>query len=236
MGLEKLHPFDAGKWGKVISFLKEEKLLSDGMLVEAREASDEDLLVVHTRRYLNELKWSFAVATITEIPPVIFLPNFLVQRKVLKPLRTQTGGTIMVEASTTAPVTEAEASVPTRTSHWPSSFCLSEWRASPEPLSLISMPIRAMGMNGTSWVTSACTSWMCITAISTPGTASPSRPSGGRWSWSGARRTTSTWIKWRGTSRKPSRSTCRTWSCTTQAPTSLRATALGGCPSAPRAS
>ncbi|XP_057362105.1 histone deacetylase 11 isoform X1 [Manis pentadactyla] len=95
MGLEKLHPFDAGKWGKVISFLKDEKLLSDGMLVEAREASDEDLLVVHTRRYLNELKWSFAVATITEIPPVIFLPNFLVQRKVLKPLRTQTGGTIM---------------------------------------------------------------------------------------------------------------------------------------------
>lgn len=34
----------------------EEKLLSDGMLVEAREASEEDLLVVHTRRYLNELK------------------------------------------------------------------------------------------------------------------------------------------------------------------------------------
>ncbi|XP_025127918.1 histone deacetylase 11 isoform X2 [Bubalus bubalis] len=95
LGLEKLHPFDAGKWGKVISFLKEEKLLSDSMLVEAREASDEDLLVVHTRRYLNELKWSFAVATITEIPPVIFLPNFLVQRKVLRPLRTQTGGTIM---------------------------------------------------------------------------------------------------------------------------------------------
>ncbi|XP_069906089.1 histone deacetylase 11 isoform X1 [Oryctolagus cuniculus] len=96
MGLEKLHPFDAGKWGKVINFLKEEKLLTDSMLVEAREASEEDLLVVHTRRYLNELKWSFAVATITEIPPLIFLPNFLVQRKVLRPLRTQTGGTIMV--------------------------------------------------------------------------------------------------------------------------------------------
>uniref|UniRef100_A0A8D2D491 Histone deacetylase 11 n=1 Tax=Sciurus vulgaris TaxID=55149 RepID=A0A8D2D491_SCIVU len=56
MGLEKLHPFDAGKWGKVVNYLKEEKLLSDGMLVEAREASEEDLLVVHTRRYLNELK------------------------------------------------------------------------------------------------------------------------------------------------------------------------------------
>ncbi|XP_035559012.1 histone deacetylase 11 isoform X7 [Canis lupus baileyi] len=216
MGLEKLHPFDAGKWGKVISFLKEEKLLSDGMLVEAREASDEDLLVVHTRRYLNELKWSFAVATITEIPPVIFLPNFLVQRKVLKPLRTQTGGTIMVEASTTAPVTGAGASAPTRTSHWPSSFCSSEWRASPEPPSLILMPIRAMDMNGTSWVTSVCTSWMSTTGTSTLGTALPSRPSGGRWSWNGVRRMMSTWIKWSGTCRRPSKSTCPTSWCTTR--------------------
>ncbi|KAK3536647.1 hypothetical protein QTP86_015447 [Hemibagrus guttatus] len=39
--------------------------------------------------------WSLVVATITEIPPLVFLPNFLVQRKVLRPLRTQTGGTIM---------------------------------------------------------------------------------------------------------------------------------------------
>ncbi|XP_010223219.1 PREDICTED: histone deacetylase 11 isoform X1 [Tinamus guttatus] len=95
MGLEKLHPFDAGKWGKVIDFLKEEKLLVDDLIVQAQEATEDDLLVVHTRRYLNKLKWSFVVATITEIPPVLFLPNFLVQRKVLKPLRTQTGGTIM---------------------------------------------------------------------------------------------------------------------------------------------
>lgn len=42
------------------------------------------------------LQWSLVVATITEIPPLVFLPNFLVQRKVLRPLRTQTGGTIMV--------------------------------------------------------------------------------------------------------------------------------------------
>ncbi|KAK2914537.1 histone deacetylase 11 isoform X1 [Channa argus] len=95
MGLEKLHPFDAGKWGKVIHFLKEEQFITDGNIVEALEATEEDLLVVHTKRYLNRLKWSVVVATITEIPPLLFLPNFLVQRKVLKPLRTQTGGTIM---------------------------------------------------------------------------------------------------------------------------------------------
>ncbi|KAM6325621.1 histone deacetylase 11 isoform 3-T3 [Podargus strigoides] len=56
VGLEKLHPFDAGKWGKVINFLKEEKLIADDLIVQAREATDEDLLVVHTRRYLNKLK------------------------------------------------------------------------------------------------------------------------------------------------------------------------------------
>ncbi|XP_071349811.1 histone deacetylase 11 isoform X2 [Trachinotus anak] len=95
MGLEKLHPFDAGKWGKVIRFLKEEQFISDGDIVGALEATEEDLLVVHTKRYLNRLKWSVVVATITEIPPLLFLPNFLVQRKVLRPLRTQTGGTIM---------------------------------------------------------------------------------------------------------------------------------------------
>ncbi|XP_036593562.1 histone deacetylase 11 isoform X2 [Trichosurus vulpecula] len=65
------------------------------MMVEAREATEQDLRVVHTQRYLNRLKWSFVVAMITEIPPVFCLPNFLVQRHVLRPLRTQTGGTIM---------------------------------------------------------------------------------------------------------------------------------------------
>ncbi|XP_025932354.1 histone deacetylase 11 isoform X5 [Apteryx rowi] len=59
MGLEKLHPFDAGKWGKVIDFLKEEKLVVDDLIVQAREATEDDLLVVHTRRYLNKLKFLF---------------------------------------------------------------------------------------------------------------------------------------------------------------------------------
>ncbi|XP_051528834.1 histone deacetylase 11-like isoform X2 [Myxocyprinus asiaticus] len=56
MGLEKLHPFDAGKWGKVIHFLKEEQFITDENIVPAREASEADLLVVHTARYLNRLK------------------------------------------------------------------------------------------------------------------------------------------------------------------------------------
>ena len=51
-----VHPHGWAILLNLSSVVPEEKLLSDGMLVEAREASEEDLLVVHTRRYLNELK------------------------------------------------------------------------------------------------------------------------------------------------------------------------------------
>ncbi|XP_072328642.1 histone deacetylase 11 isoform X4 [Scyliorhinus torazame] len=79
-------------------------MINDESIVKAQEAQEDDLLVVHSKRYLNKLKnhfleglqeWSFIVATITEILPVAFLPNFIIQRKVLRPFRTQTGGTIM---------------------------------------------------------------------------------------------------------------------------------------------
>ncbi|XP_064605024.1 histone deacetylase 11-like isoform X2 [Liolophura sinensis] len=95
LGLEKLHPFDSGKWGRIIDFLKEAQMVRDITLVRPVETSREDLLVVHTRRYIDSLKFSINVAGITEVPPVACLPNFIVQRKVLRPLRFQTGGTIL---------------------------------------------------------------------------------------------------------------------------------------------
>lgn len=95
LGLEKLHPFDAGKWGKVYNFLKDAEMIRDDTTVRAIEATERDLLVVHTKGYINNLKWSINVAAITEVPPVAFLPNFIVQRKVLRPFRYQTGGTIL---------------------------------------------------------------------------------------------------------------------------------------------
>lgn len=95
LGLEKLHPFDAGKWGKVYGFLKDAGMIRDDTTVRAAEATERDLLVVHTKGYLNNLKWSINVAQITEVPPVALLPNFIVQRKVLRPFRYHTGGTIL---------------------------------------------------------------------------------------------------------------------------------------------
>ncbi|CAF1155745.1 unnamed protein product [Didymodactylos carnosus] len=95
MKMEKLHPFDSGKWGKIIRFLKEGDMITDDTIVEPQEATDADLLVVHTTRYLSSLKWSINVARVLEVPPIAFLPNFLVRSRVLRPLRYQTGGTIL---------------------------------------------------------------------------------------------------------------------------------------------
>ncbi|XP_029635167.1 histone deacetylase 11 isoform X1 [Octopus sinensis] len=105
MYFEKLHPFDAGKWGKIHKFLKDEKFLQDDTTVEPIEASEDDLLVIHPQKYLKSLKLhtileglietGLNVARIVEIPPVAIMPNFLVQRYVLQPFRYQTGGTIL---------------------------------------------------------------------------------------------------------------------------------------------
>ncbi|XP_071810097.1 histone deacetylase 11-like isoform X1 [Asterias amurensis] len=104
LGLEKLHPFDSGKWGKVFNHLKEAGMINDETIVRPLEATEDDLLVAHTKKYLDSLReniavaipeWSVTVASITEIPPVALLPNVVVQKKVLKPLRIQAGGTIL---------------------------------------------------------------------------------------------------------------------------------------------
>ncbi|ROT82690.1 putative histone deacetylase 11-like isoform X2 [Penaeus vannamei] len=87
LGMEKLHPFDAGKWGNVVKYLKKKKLLKDLKLVCPNEATETDLRFVHTASYLRSLKWSVNVAKITEVAPVALLPNMVVQKKVLKPFR-----------------------------------------------------------------------------------------------------------------------------------------------------
>nr|ASU54223.1 histone deacetylase [Hevea brasiliensis] len=95
LGIEKLHPFDSSKWGRVCRFLIVEGVLDKNGIVEPLEASKDDLLVVHSESYLSSLKSSPNVAMIIEVPPVALFPNCLVQQKVLFPFRKQVGGTIL---------------------------------------------------------------------------------------------------------------------------------------------
>ncbi|KAH9799958.1 Histone deacetylase 2 [Citrus sinensis] len=95
LGIEKLHPFDSSKWGRICQFLSSEGFLDKNCIVEPLEASKEDLLVVHSESYLKSLQSSPNVSIIIEVPPVALFPNCLVQRKVLYPFRKQVGGTIL---------------------------------------------------------------------------------------------------------------------------------------------
>ncbi|KAJ2945239.1 hypothetical protein O0L34_g9310 [Tuta absoluta] len=94
-GLEKCHMFDASKWGNIIKILKDVGLISDETIVAPREATKQDLLIVHSEAYLKSLKWSHNVAMIAEVPLLVFVPNIFVQRAYLKPMRIQTGGSVL---------------------------------------------------------------------------------------------------------------------------------------------
>ncbi|CAK1542709.1 unnamed protein product [Leptosia nina] len=94
-GFEKFHVFDAKKWRNIVQFLKEANFITSECLVKPNEAKENDLLVVHTKKYLKSLKWSAKVAIIAEVPIVACVPNILVQHAYLKPMRLQTGGSVL---------------------------------------------------------------------------------------------------------------------------------------------
>ncbi|KAL3693221.1 hypothetical protein R1sor_006872 [Riccia sorocarpa] len=80
MGLEKLHPFDSGKWGRIRDFLVNEKVLKKESIVEPKEATDDDLLVVHTPQYLKSLESSLTVANIVEVGGTILAGKLAKER------------------------------------------------------------------------------------------------------------------------------------------------------------
>ncbi|XP_055532313.1 histone deacetylase 11 [Wyeomyia smithii] len=95
-GLQRLHPFDAAKGEHIYKMLKAENLITnDNEVYRPEEITTEKLLDVHTKRYIKSLKWSVNVAKIAEIPPLIFVPNYFVQRSYLRPMRYQTAGSIL---------------------------------------------------------------------------------------------------------------------------------------------
>jgi len=95
LGLEKFHPFDAQKWGNVVDKLIVDEVLTKDQLIEPMEATFEDLRVVHSNSYLKSLNSSFTVARAVEISFVAILPHCIIDKSLLKPMRLQTGGTIL---------------------------------------------------------------------------------------------------------------------------------------------
>lgn len=91
-GLQKLHPFDSCKYEKIAAAISK---LGYTFHTPAREMSREELLVVHTPEYLDSLNASSNVARVCEMPPLYIIPNFILQRKMLTPMRMQVRGTVL---------------------------------------------------------------------------------------------------------------------------------------------
>jgi len=67
---------------------------SDGHIEVQEKPTEEQLLKVHSKAYLESLNSSYTVATITEIPIVAVLPNAIVWWRVLNPMLYATAGSI----------------------------------------------------------------------------------------------------------------------------------------------
>jgi histone deacetylase 11 len=94
-GLERLHPFDGRKYRRIHDALIARGLLLRGDFVRPRPARRFDLLKVHTPAYLQTLNSPEILAGILEVAVVRRLPRWLIDWRILRPMRYATGGTIL---------------------------------------------------------------------------------------------------------------------------------------------
>ena len=73
-GLERLHPFDIRKYQKIYEQLKSNGTLSDSQTSQPEPLTTDDLLLVHSKQYLDELKDRKNVAKYLEAPALINAP------------------------------------------------------------------------------------------------------------------------------------------------------------------
>ena len=94
-GLERLHPFDSIKYGRIARWLFQQGLRKPQDFFVPRPCTRKGLLRVHTPAYLHSLRQRQVVARILEVPQVGRLPGYFTDWRVLRPMRWATGGTAL---------------------------------------------------------------------------------------------------------------------------------------------
>ena len=94
-GLERLHPFDSRKYRRIHDALVARGLRQPRDYVRPRSATRNDLLRVHTPEYIRSLRSPDALAGILEVPVVRRLPVWVIDWRILRPMRYATGGTLL---------------------------------------------------------------------------------------------------------------------------------------------
>jgi histone deacetylase 11 len=94
LGLERLHPFDSRKYSRIRHWLVRQGLRKGGDFIAPQPVGHDELRRIHGEAYLRSLRDRRVLARILELPPVLFLPAWLTNWRVLRPMRWATGGTI----------------------------------------------------------------------------------------------------------------------------------------------
>ncbi len=94
-GLEKLHSFDITKYQKIQQALIENGAARKKDFCEPEEVTREELLLIHTEKYLESLKSAKNLARYLEAPPLRWLGAKLLDERMLSCFRRATGGTIL---------------------------------------------------------------------------------------------------------------------------------------------
>uniref|UniRef100_A0A0R3S0T2 Histone deacetylase 11 n=1 Tax=Elaeophora elaphi TaxID=1147741 RepID=A0A0R3S0T2_9BILA len=89
-GIERCHPFDSRKWGRVYEALLQSGMIEERQTIRPSEASIDDLRVVHSSTYLSSLHCPCYVAKMVEVTPVALIPPCIINKVLLKPFRYHT--------------------------------------------------------------------------------------------------------------------------------------------------
>lgn len=94
-GLESWHPFDSVKFRRIHAWLIRQGLRRREDFIAPRPCTRGELSRVHSADYLRSLKRRRELARIFELWPVAYLPAWLIDWRVLRPMRWATGGTLL---------------------------------------------------------------------------------------------------------------------------------------------
>jgi histone deacetylase 11 len=93
-GLERLHPFDSIKYGRIHAWLIRQGVRKPDDFTAPQACTQADLQRVHSTEYLGRLTSSAELARILEVGVARYLPSRFIDWRVLGPMRLATGGTV----------------------------------------------------------------------------------------------------------------------------------------------
>ncbi|MCH8497999.1 MAG: histone deacetylase [Marinobacter sp.] len=97
-GLDFLHPFDGKKYSKALQIVRKalgDATVADHLHIVERGVSDEELAAGHSDFYIGLTKHKVPVCRALELMPLRFLPQKLIDNRIVLPMRYATYGTVL---------------------------------------------------------------------------------------------------------------------------------------------